>query len=309
MSDPTPAPHADTIEVSPAVLRDLRRDRRRRRVAGIEWFEALYRVYLTGGIGVIAVLFLSSAVGDDPLSPASVDDVRSLAPALVGVVAAVAAVALHIAYHDTAPAAVIAGLALYLVGLDAIEPLAQEIDQADRAGAIPKERGLLLLNHLPAPAVLLALFAVFGGAIGYALNRTSTALGVIAVVALPALWAAGAGAVISVVAEDPEPSASDTNQMLPPEVAGMRLMFRTVWPVVVCCLGTLPVIGARSAASRDLSPAAGAAQAAMLAFLVIVLTVLWLRFREPARAWFREMMKESQAESSRRAAARAGGST
>ena len=430
MSDPTPAPHADTIEVSPAVLRDLRRDRRRRRVAGIEWFEALYRAYLTGGIGVIAVLFLSSAVGDDPLSPASVDDVRSLAPALVGVVAAVAAavglragsrggplalekaevthvllapsiggepcwsprcarsasrrsrrggrghrrsaaarrlpgtllpwaasgavaglligilgygagylacgwrlprwaatlagaalivwaaadaawdvpspfraigalgiwpldhqwwalaaipvvaiiviaglsglgrlsleaaerrsalvgqirfaatvrdlrtvmvlrrqlvqeqhrtrpwlrlprrprhtiwrrdlhgilrfpavrlarmailtavaaVALHIAYHDTAPAAVIAGLALYLVGLDAIEPLAQEIDQADRAGAIPKDRGLLLLNHLPAPAVLLALFAVFGGAIGYALNRTSTALGVIAVVRCP----------------------------------------------------------------------------------------------------------------------------
>jgi hypothetical protein len=47
----------------------------------------------------------------------------------------------------------------------------------------------------------------------------------------------------------------------------------------------------------------------MLAFLVIVLTVVWLRFREPARAWWREMLKESQAESSRRASARAGGST
>ena len=556
MSDPTPAPapHADTIEVSPEVLRDLRRDRRRRRVAGIEWFEALYRAYLTGGIGIMAVLFLSSAVGDDPLSPSSVDDVRQLAPALVGVVAAVvaavglragsrggplalekaevthvllapvdrrrallvpalrqvrfaafagavagaiagqlasrrlpgtllpwaasgavaglligllgygagylacgwrlprwvatlagagliawaaadaawevpspfraigalgiwplehhwwalvaipvvaaivvvglfrlgrlsleaaerrsalvgqlrfaatvrdlrtvmvlrrqlvqeqhrmrpwvrlpgrprhtiwrrdlhgilrfpavrlarmaaltavAAVALHIAYHDTAPAAVIAGLALYLVGLDAIEPLAQEIDQADRASAIPKERGLLLLHHLPAPAVLLALFAVLGGAIGYALNRTSTALAVVAIVALPALWAAGAGAVISVVGEEPEPSASDTNQMLPPEVAGLRLMFRTVWPIVVCCLGTLPVIGARTAASRELSPAAGAAQGAMGVFVIVVLTVLWLRFREPARAWWRQMMQESQAESSRRAAARAGGS-
>jgi hypothetical protein len=554
VSDPTDAPHADTIEVSAAVLRDLRRDRRRRRVAGIEWFEALYRAYLTGGIGIIAVLFLSSAVGDDQLSPASVDDVRSVAPALIGVVAAlvaavglragsrggplalekaevthvllapvdrrrallipalrqirfaafagavagaiagqlaarrlpgtlvpwavsgavagiligvlgygagylacgwrlprwvatlagaaliawaaadaawevpspfraigalgiwplehhwwalaaipvvativiaglsglgrlsleaaerrsalvgqlrfaatvrdlrtvmvlrrqlvqeqhrtrpwlrlprhprhtiwrrdlhgilrfpavrlarmaaltaVAAVALHIAYHDTAPAAVVAGLALYLVGLDAIEPLAQEIDQADRASAIPKERGVLLLHHLPAPAVLLVLFAVFGAAIGYALNRTSTALAVLAVVALPALWAAGAGAVISVVGEEPEMGPSDTNQMLPPEVAGMRLMFRTVWPVIVCCLGTLPVIGARSAASRDLSPAAGAAQAAMAVFVVVVLTVLWLRFREPARAWWREMLKESQAESSRRAAARAGGS-
>ena len=537
------------------VLRDLRRDRRRRRVAGIEWFEALYRAYLTGGIGIMAVLFLSSAIGDDPLSPGSVEDVRRLAPALVGVVAAVvaavglragsrggplalekaevthvllapvdrrrallvpalrqvrfaafagavagaiagqlasrrlpgtllpwaasgavaglligllgygagymacgwrlprwvatltgagliawaaadatwevpspfraigalgiwplehhwwalvaipvvaaivvvglfrlgrlsleaaerraalvgqlrfaatvrdlrtvmvlrrqlvqeqhrmrpwvrlpgrprhtiwrrdlhgilrfpavrlarmaaltavAAVALHIAYHDTAPAAVIAGLALYLVALDAIEPLAQEIDQADRASAIPKERGLLLLHHLPAPAVLLALFAVLGGAVGYALNRTSTAVAVVAIVALPALWAAGAGAVISVVGEEPEPSASDTNQMLPPEVAGLRLMFRTAWPIVVCCLGTLPVIGARTAASRELSPAAGAAQGAMGVLVIVVLTVLWLRFREPARAWFRQMMQESQAESSRRAAARAGGSS
>jgi hypothetical protein len=115
--------------------------------------------------------------------------------------------------------------------------------------------------------------------------------------------------VISVVGEEPELSASDTSQMLPPEMAGMRLMFRTVWPVVVCCLGTLPVIGARSAASRDLSPAAGAAQAAMGVFVVVVLTVLWLRFREPARAWWRDMLRESQAESSRRATARAGGST
>src|SRR4249919_1051650 len=43
---------------------------------------------------------------------------------------AIAAGCLNIAYHDTAPAAVLAGLALYLVGLDAVEPLAQEIDQA-----------------------------------------------------------------------------------------------------------------------------------------------------------------------------------
>ena len=74
----------------------------------------------------------------------------------------IAAGALHIAYHDTAPAAVIAGLALYLVGLDAIEPLSQEIDQADRADEIPLERGVLLAHHLAAPAALLAVFAVLG---------------------------------------------------------------------------------------------------------------------------------------------------
>ena len=57
--------------------------------------------------------------------------------------------------------------------LDAVEPLAQEIDQADRADAIPTERGILLVHHLPAPAALLAgCSPCFGGAIAYALNRT-----------------------------------------------------------------------------------------------------------------------------------------
>ena len=68
MPDADLAPHADTIVVSPTVLRDLRRDRQRRRIAGIEWFEALYRAYLTGGIGLLIVLFLSSAVGDDQVT-------------------------------------------------------------------------------------------------------------------------------------------------------------------------------------------------------------------------------------------------
>ncbi len=549
----TVEPHgaADTIVVSRAVLRDLRRDRRRRRIAGIEWFDALYRAYLTGGLGILLVLFLSSAVGDQPASAAGIADVRRLAPAAIGVVVAVAigvglrsgsrggplalekaevryvllapvdrrrallvpalrqvrftifagavtgaiagqlaarrlpgtlipwaatgalagalvaiagvgagfvacgyrlprwlatmlaalivgwavadlvgpvpapfaavghlaiwplgltwwalaaipaavallavglarlgrlsleaaerrtalvgqlrfaatvrdlrtvmvlrrqliqeqhrtrpwlklpsrphgtiwrrdvhgilrfplvrlirmaaltagaAVALHLAYHDTAPAAIVAGLALYLVGLDAIEPLAQEIDQADRADEIPMERGVLLVRHLPAPAVLLAGYAVFAGAVAFALNRTSTALGVIALCALPALWAAGAGAVISVAGEESEPT-SNTNQLLPPEVAGMRIMFRTVWPLVVCCLGTLPVLAARAAHSRGMAPAAGATQGAMGVLALVALTALWLRNREKIKSWWRQTLTEGQAESKRRAAQRAG---
>ena len=38
-------------------------------------------------------------------------------------------------------------------------------------------------------------------------------------------------------------------------------------------------------------------------FVIVVFTVLWLRFRGPARAWWRQMTQESQAESSRRARA------
>ena len=126
----------------------------------------------------------------------------------------------------------------------------------------------------------------------------------IAIVALPALWAAGSGAVISVVAEEPEPT-SDTNQMLPPEMAGMRLMIRTVFPVVVCCVGCLPVLAARLSVTNGGPPAAGALQAAMGVVLVVGLTVSWVRFREPARIWWRSMLKDSQEESAKRAALRA----
>jgi hypothetical protein len=542
---------ADTIEVSPAVLRDLRRERRRRRLAGIEWFDALYRAYLTGGVAIVLVLLLSGLVGDDQISASGLDDLHRLGPAAIGIVAAVgvavglrsgsrggplgleraevryvllapvdrrrallaptlrqvrfavfagavagaaigqlgarripdasrlawaasvalagvviglasvaagylacgwrlprwvatvlgglllawaiealvgpvpspftavgalalwplqfrwwsllavpvalalllaglarlghlsleaaerrtalvgqlrfavtvrdlrtvmvlrrqlvqeqhraqpwfklrgglhhpiwrrdahgilrfpvtrlvrmaaltviAAVALHVAFHDTAPAALIAALALYLVGLDAIEPLAQEIDQIDRADAIPLERGIVLVHHVPASAVLLALFGVLGGATAFALNRTTTALAVIAISALPAVWAAGAGGAISVAGEESEPT-SNTNQLLPPEVAGMRLMVRSVLPIVVCCIGTLPVVGARVAATNGVAPASGAAQGAAAAALVIAGTVAWLRYREPIRAWWRTMLKESQEESKRRAAGRA----
>jgi hypothetical protein len=542
---------ADTIEVPPSVLRELRRQRRRRRIAGIEWFDALYRAYLTGGVAIVLVLLLSGLVGDDKISASGLDDLRRLGPAAIGIVAAVgvavglrsgsrggplgleraevryvllapvnrrrallapawrqirfavfagavvgaaigqlgarripgasrlawagsvalagvviglasvasgylacgwrlprwlatilgillvawsiealvgpvpspfaavgalailplevywwaflsipvaigmlvaglarlghlsieaaerrtalvgqlrfavtvrdlrtvmvlrrqlvqeqhrvkpwfrlpgfvrhpiwrrdahgllrfpltrvvrmaaltivAAVALHVAYHDTAPAALIAALALYLVGLDAIEPLAQEIDQIDRADAIPVERGVLLVHHLPASALLLAGLGVLGGAVAFALDRTTTALGVIAVCALPAVWAAGAGAAISVAGEESEPT-SNTNQLLPPEVAGMRLMVRSVLPVVVCAAGTLPVIAARIADRNGMAPVGGAVQGALGATLVIAGTVAWLRYREPAKIWWRNTIKEGQEESKRRAERRA----
>jgi hypothetical protein len=154
---------------------------------------------------------------------------------------AIAAGCLNIAYHDTAPAAVLAGLALYLVGLDAVEPLAQEIDQADRADSIPKERGVLLVRHLPASALLLFLYAIFGGAVAYAFNRTGTALAIIAVVSLPAMWAAGA-AVISVAGESRPVRPTPTRCSLPR--CWHRIMFRTA-ARRGCILGTVPVSAQR----------------------------------------------------------------
>src|SRR5690606_19881984 len=62
---------------SAQVVGELRRARRRQRVASIHWVDALYQVYITGLIAVVAVVFVSSLLGDDKVSPSTVADIRA----------------------------------------------------------------------------------------------------------------------------------------------------------------------------------------------------------------------------------------
>ncbi|MGZ0191968.1 MAG: hypothetical protein ACKVG5_06430, partial [Acidimicrobiales bacterium] len=54
--------------------------------------------------------------------------------------------------------------ALFLLGMEAIEPLSQEIDRPDITDGLPIERGRLFAYHLVAPAALLVVAAVLGAA-------------------------------------------------------------------------------------------------------------------------------------------------
>jgi hypothetical protein len=211
------------------------------------------------------------------------------------VLTALAAACLVVAYHDARIAVVGAALAAYLVGLDAIEPLAQEVDQADWADSAPVERGVLLARHLPAAAVVTALIALIGAATAVAIERTALAAAVIAVAAPCAALAATAAAVVTIVSGMPESTSSMTNQeILPPEIAGMRVVVRTVWPLVLATVGTTPVLAARAAADADRPIVAGALQGAMATALVAALVVAWVRHREPAKAWWRRTLEASQ---------------
>jgi hypothetical protein len=212
------------------------------------------------------------------------------------VLVGVAAVCLVVAYHDARVAVVAAALALYLVGIEAVEPLAQEVDQADWADGVPLERGVLLARHLPAAAVAAVVMALIGAGIGFALERTADAAAVIAIAAPCAVLGGLAGAVVTVVSGMPESTSSTTNQeILPPEVAGMRVVVRAVWPLVVAVIGTSPVVAARAAEDAEAPIVAGALQGAMGVALVVALVVAWVRYREPARAWWRRALEEGQA--------------
>ena len=59
-----------TLAESAAVVGELRRARRKRRVASIHWVDALYQVYITGLVAVVVVVLLSGAIGDGEVSAA-----------------------------------------------------------------------------------------------------------------------------------------------------------------------------------------------------------------------------------------------
>jgi hypothetical protein len=75
---------------SAQIIGELRRTRRRQRVASIHWVDALYQVYITGLLAVVAVLMASGAVGDEQVGPSAVAEVRDLGPAAMGLLAALA---------------------------------------------------------------------------------------------------------------------------------------------------------------------------------------------------------------------------
>jgi len=73
-----------------AVLRDLNRARRHRRVGHIDWIDVLYKVY-AGGLVSLAVLYLASAaVGDARVGAATVASVRDHGAAWLGLALALA---------------------------------------------------------------------------------------------------------------------------------------------------------------------------------------------------------------------------
>jgi hypothetical protein len=72
-------------------LRELRRTRRRNRLADVHWVDALYRVYLAALASGIFLVFASSRLPDDRLTTDAAAEFAGWAPAWLGLVFAVAA--------------------------------------------------------------------------------------------------------------------------------------------------------------------------------------------------------------------------
>ena len=192
------------------------------------------------------------------------------------------------------PLVVVAGLALYVAGLDAVEPLAQEVDHPDRRGQLDLPSGQVHLRQLGAPAVIMVLVAAVGLLTALAVTGGSvTACQVGGLLLVPAAIAGLGGAAVSVIKGPPPPLTPD--QALIPEAAGMRAMGRLLWPPIIAIAGVVPILAAHSAERRGQS-VLGALSAIMQPVIILLVGVVaWVRFQEEAHIWIETQMDAGQA--------------
>ena len=190
--------------------------------------------------------------------------------------------------------------ALFLVGLECLEPLSQEIDRPDITDGFGIERGWIYANHLVAPAVFLAIVSMIGASVASAIDP-SVALGAFAV-AIPMAWAGALGGVVVTVLDAPTPPRTTTllgapadaeTSFVPPEFAGFSTVLKAMLPVVISAVGTIPVFVARF--SGD---AASVGRSIVGLALFIAVVVLWVRRRDPWGIKIRTFFEEGRAASS-----------
>lgn len=213
--------------------------------------------------------------------------VRALRVLVLG---AGAGLALHGVAAGTTPLLLLAGVALYVAALDALEPLAQEVDHPTLRCGYPMPTGLLFVRHLAVPVGIMGICAAVAVVVarlaGAAAGDATNATGFGPILVLTAATAAVAGGAISIVSEVPVGTEDQLGQ--PVEIAGPRVLMRLAWPPVLATAGCLPVLVAVRAQGDSVSAVRGAA-GLVLASVGVVL--LWVRYREDLRTWMAEAGK------------------
>jgi hypothetical protein len=186
---------------------------------------------------------------------------------------AVAGLSMRGVWAGTTPLVAVAAMALLVAGLDAIEPLSQEVDRPDRWSSLPRRDGTTLLQHLVAPALAMVLVGLVAVGVAAAAGPSLLALR-LGLVVLPATAvAAVAAAAGSVIMGPPDVVL----RVVLPEAAGASMVLRAVWPPALIALALAPVVVARTTTTT--SPLAVAANLEVLVVVVLGGVVVWLSTR------------------------------
>jgi hypothetical protein len=190
------------------------------------------------------------------------------------VVVALAGVGL---WHGVDALVLLAGIALFLLGVDAVEGLAQETDHPERPGQYPVVWGDLVLSHLVAPAVILFGFALVAALAVGAITASVDALAVAAITVVPATLAGVVGAGLSVVMGAPPPTLYLDFGF--PELTTLWLVLRQVLGPLLVIAAFVPLAVGDNALGEGRS---GVGTTLAFAFVPLALAVggsLWMRSR------------------------------
>jgi hypothetical protein len=191
-------------------------------------------------------------------------------------VAAVAGVALGVAWRGTPAAILVTGLALFVAAYDAAEPVAQEVDHPTRWESYPDEPGRFLLNHLPASFVVMLLLCLVAAGTAMILTPPEVVLRLTGVLIVPVALAAAIAATISTAQGAPD---SATLSNLGPDVMGWVMLARVIIPPAIVVIALLPLLGAGS--DPDALNSARVANSTTWVLFVLAAAFLYLRTRKP----------------------------
>ncbi|HNH39067.1 MAG TPA: hypothetical protein PK912_11535, partial [Microthrixaceae bacterium] len=164
-----------------------------------------------------------------------------------------------------------------VAALDAAEPLAQDVDHPGLLGSLPEIEGMVMVKHLAQPVLVMVGVGLVAVGAAYSVSPDPLVWEVGLPMVLPAAFAGVGGAAVTVVSEVDVSTGDDA--VMPPEVAGPRLLFRTVWPPAVAVIGMLPLLAARVASEAGKDPAAAVTTWAIPVVVLGMLIVGWVRFR------------------------------
>lgn len=200
--------------------------------------------------------------------------------------------------RGTTPAVLGSAVLGFVLGLEVMEPLSQEIDQPDFNDSYPVPRGEIMLRHLAAPAVaLVPLSVVAAVAAVLSVGGTTRAIAPAAILALPTLLGGITGGVVSIVRDAPDPLKSvRTDAFVPPEMAGFTTTLRLLWPLVISALGTCTVLLVRSAYRNGESLVGASIRGAIGSLFVAGLVGYWVKVRDDVRRKIRAFMDEGRAQ-------------
>jgi hypothetical protein len=217
----------------------------------------------------------------------------------IAVLAALGGVGASLSVSSSPLSALLLLAAAFLVGMESLEPLSQEIDRPDRTDGLPVDRGWLHVHHLLASAVLLVVAGLVG-AVAATITDPEHAAAAFAL-AVPVAFLGSTGAIVTTVLDAPAPIsvASTTITGAPrgqespfaiPEFAGASMAIRTIAPVVISATAVLPVLLMR------VDPSPSTIVRSTIASAIFIAAVLWwVRRRDRLAIRIRAFFAEGRA--------------